>query len=43
MARRYNADDLPAAEKLIKSRFQTQQRVSFRLRPSQIHDHLDGD
>jgi PPOX class probable F420-dependent enzyme len=43
MARRYNPDDPAGAEELIKSRFRTQQRVSFRLRPSQIHDHLDGD
>jgi PPOX class probable F420-dependent enzyme len=43
MARRYNAHDLAGAEELIRTRFQTQQRVSFRLNRSQIHDHLDGD
>jgi PPOX class probable F420-dependent enzyme len=43
MARRYGADDPAAAEELIRSRFQTQRRVSFRLRPSGIHDHIDTD
>jgi PPOX class probable F420-dependent enzyme len=43
MARRYNAEDPAAAEELIERRFQTQQRVSFRLRPTKIHDHLDED
>jgi PPOX class probable F420-dependent enzyme len=43
MARRYNPDDPAGAEELIETRFRTQRRVSFRLRPSQVHDHLDGD
>jgi PPOX class probable F420-dependent enzyme len=42
MARRYERD--PAdAERLIESRFRTQRRVSFRLRPTGIHDHLEAD
>jgi PPOX class probable F420-dependent enzyme len=41
MARRY---DPPAeAEAVIANEFSKQQRVSFRLRPTRIHDHLDGD
>jgi hypothetical protein len=43
MARRYNAADPAAAEELIATRFRPQQRVSFRLVPARIHDHLDGD
>ena len=43
MARRYHAKNPAHAEELIKSRFEPQQRVSFRLNPTQIHDHLDGD
>jgi PPOX class probable F420-dependent enzyme len=43
MARRYHAADPAAAEELIATRFRPQQRVSFRLVPARIHDHLDGD
>ena len=43
MARRYHAANPAHAEELIESRFQPQQRVSFRLAPDQIHDHLDED
>jgi PPOX class probable F420-dependent enzyme len=43
MARRYHADDPAGAEELIERRFRPQQRVSFRLVPTRIHDHLDGD
>jgi PPOX class probable F420-dependent enzyme len=43
MARRYHADNPTHAEELIRSRFEPQQRVSFRLVPTAIHDHLDGD
>jgi PPOX class probable F420-dependent enzyme len=43
MARRYHRDHPEAAEELIESRFRPQQRVSFRLVPTRIHDHLDGD
>jgi PPOX class probable F420-dependent enzyme len=40
MARRYNRD--PAAAEESIATFRTQQRVSFRLRPSRIHDHIEG-
>lgn len=43
MARRYNAADPAHAEELIERRFRPQQRVSFRLVPTRVHDHLDGD
>jgi len=43
MARRYHAANPAHAEELIESRFQPQQRVSFRLAPAKIHDHLDDD
>ena len=43
MARRYHAANPAHAEELVDSRFHPQQRVSFRLAPTQIHDHLDGD
>ena len=43
MARRYHAANPAHAEELIESRFQPQQRVSFRLAPTKIHDHLDDD
>jgi hypothetical protein len=43
MARRYNAADPAHAEELIERRFKPQQRVSFRLVPARVHDHLDGD
>jgi PPOX class probable F420-dependent enzyme len=41
MARRYNRD--PAAAEESIATFRTQRRVSFRLRPSRIHDHIEGD
>jgi PPOX class probable F420-dependent enzyme len=41
MARRYNADDPAKAERLINERFAPQQRISFRIEPAAIHDHLD--
>jgi PPOX class probable F420-dependent enzyme len=40
MARRYNADP-EAAETLIRTRFETQERISFRIRPLAVHEHLD--
>lgn len=43
MARRYNADDPAAAESLIVNKFRPQRRVSFRLRPTGIHDHIEDD
>ena len=41
MARRYHADDPQEAEDLIRNRFEKQQRVSFRIRVSSFHDHLE--
>jgi PPOX class probable F420-dependent enzyme len=43
MARRYHTRNPAAAEDLIKNRFRPQRRVSFRVTPTRIHDHLDGD
>jgi PPOX class probable F420-dependent enzyme len=43
MARRYHADDPAEAEAVIERRFSKQRRVSFRLRPSSIHDHIEED
>jgi PPOX class probable F420-dependent enzyme len=43
MARRYHAANPAEAERLITERFTPMQRVSFRLVPTAIHDHLDGD
>jgi PPOX class probable F420-dependent enzyme len=41
MARRYHADEPDKAERLIRERFERQQRISFRFRPEAVHDHLD--
>ena len=43
MARRYHTRNPAQADDLIENRFQPQQRVSFRVTPTRIHDHLDGD
>ncbi len=43
MARRYHTDNPEEAEAVIASRFSKQRRVSFRLRPTSIHDHIEGD
>jgi PPOX class probable F420-dependent enzyme len=43
MARRYHAANPADAEELIEGRFRPQQRVSFRVVPIAIHDHLDED
>lgn len=43
MARRYHADEPDKAERLIRDRFETQERISFRFRPAAVHDHLDDD
>jgi len=40
MARRYHADDPAEAERLIRERFQPQQRVTFRVSIDAVHDHL---
>ena len=41
MARRYHADEPDEAERLIRDRFERQERISFRVRASAIHDHLE--
>lgn len=41
MARRYHADEPGEAERLISDRFERQQRISFRLVVTGVHDHLD--
>jgi PPOX class probable F420-dependent enzyme len=41
MARLYHADEPSEAEDLIANRFQKQHRVSFRVRVSGFHDHLE--
>jgi len=41
MARRYHADEPGKAERLIRDRFQRQQRISFRFRPDNVHDELE--
>ena len=41
MARRYHADDPGHAEDLIRDRFGTQERISFRISVGSIHVHLD--
>jgi PPOX class probable F420-dependent enzyme len=41
MARRYHADDPAEAERLIRDRFERQERISFRVPFTTIHDHLD--
>ena len=41
LARRYHPDD-PAEVAAGLTRFQAQRRVTFRLRPTSFHDHLDA-
>ena len=41
MARRYHADEPEEAERIIRERFERQERISFRFRPTAIHDELD--
>jgi PPOX class probable F420-dependent enzyme len=41
MARLYHADDPGEAEDLIANRFAKQHRVSFRIRITGYHDHLE--
>ena len=42
MARRYHADEPDEAERLIRERFERQDRISFRFAAATIHDELDG-
>jgi PPOX class probable F420-dependent enzyme len=41
MARRYHADDPAKAERLIRRQFERQQRISFRIAPSAVHEELE--
>jgi len=41
MARRYHADEPEEAERIITDRFERQERISFRFRPTTIHEELD--
>lgn len=41
LARRYHADEPEKAERLIEGRFASQERVTFRIRITAIHDHLE--
>ena len=41
MARRYHADEPDEADRLIRDRFERQERVSFRVSIEAVHDHLD--
>jgi PPOX class probable F420-dependent enzyme len=41
MARLYHANDPQEAEDLIRNRFEKQHRVSFRVRITGFHDHLE--
>lgn len=41
MARRYHADEPDEAERLIRDRFERQERISFRLPIASVHEHLD--
>ncbi len=40
MSRRYHADDPEEGERLIRERFETQERISFRVVVESFHDHL---
>ena len=41
MARFYHDDEPEEAEALITTRFERQERISFRIRIDAIYDHLD--
>jgi PPOX class probable F420-dependent enzyme len=41
MARRYYPHDPARAANMIERRFRAQRRISFRIHPDEIHDHLD--
>jgi PPOX class probable F420-dependent enzyme len=42
MARRYHAHEPDEAERIIRERFERQDRITFRFSPGTIHDELDG-
>ena len=41
MARRYHADDPAKAERLVRTQFEKQRRVTYRIAIDAVHDHLD--
>lgn len=41
MARRYHADEPDEAERMIRDRFERQERISFHVHPLAIHDHRE--
>lgn len=41
MARRYHADEPDEAERIIRDRFERQERITFRFSPATVHDHLE--
>lgn len=41
MARRYHAHEPEEAERLVHDQFEQQARISFRIRPASVTDHLD--
>jgi PPOX class probable F420-dependent enzyme len=41
MARRYDADKPEQAERTIREEFQRQERISFRIRPLTVYDHVE--
>jgi PPOX class probable F420-dependent enzyme len=41
MARHYHADDPEKAERLIRDRYQAQERISFRVRVLSVHDYAE--
>jgi PPOX class probable F420-dependent enzyme len=43
MARRYPGDGPAEVERTITERFERQERISFRIAPIAIHDHLDDE
>jgi PPOX class probable F420-dependent enzyme len=41
MARRYHADEPDEAERIIRERFEREERISFRFHATSIHDELE--
>ena len=42
MCRLYHADDPAEAERIVTERFERQDRISFLIRVTSVHDHLDA-
>ncbi len=41
MCRRYHADDPAEAERLIRERYQQQERITFHVHPTSVHEYFD--